>query len=198
MPVLANAVDALKLAVRGPPDPRIRRAAITKLPYATITAKIGKGPRAMLVLARYDGPDLHWISSDRVVIVTRHGRVVKTAGFPEDLKDTRAFREDPVASGLHRIERPLKFVRYLDLDRDRRYALPIHSTFETVGKERIRIVEIEFETVLVRERNQAQTINWDFENLYWADVFDGFAWKSRQHIARSLPPVDIEVLKPAA
>ena len=198
LPVFTGAAEGLKFAVAGLPDPPIQRAAITKLPYATMAAKIGKGPRALLVLGRYDGPDLHWISGDRAVIVTRGGRVVKTAGLPENLKDTRAFGDDPVASGLHRIETPVSFVRYVDIDRGRRYGLPIHSSFELVGKERITIVEVEFETVLVREINEARTINWDFENLYWADAFDGFVWKSRQHIARSYPAVDIEVLKPAA
>jgi hypothetical protein len=198
VPVLANAVDALRFAVIGAPDPPMERAAITKLPYASMSAKIGKGARGMLVLGRYDGEDLHWIAGTSGVIVTRNGRVVKTSGLPVNLKDTRAFREDPVATRLHRIEQPADFVRYVDLEPGHRYDLPIRSRFETVGRERITIAEIEFDTVLVREINDAATFNWKFENLYWADIFDGFVWKSRQHVARGLPPLDLEVLKPAA
>ena len=152
----------------------------------------------MLVLSRYDGSDLHWISGERIVIATRHGRVVKTAGLSVNLSDTRAFELDPLASSPHRIEAPREFVRYVDIDENNRYSMPIHSIFETVREERITIVEIEFDTVLVRESNEAKTFSWGFENLYWVDAIDGFVWRSRQHIARSLPPVVIEVLKPAA
>ena len=198
IPVFSTASNALRAAAFSPPDPPIQRAAISKLPYATVTAKIGKAPRAVLVLSRYDGPDLHWVAADRSVIVTRHGRVVKTAGLAVNLKNTRSFEADPLDSGPHRIDKPRTFVRYVDIDQNRRYGMPIHSTFETVGQERITIVELEFDTVVVRESNKAKTINWDFENLYWVDAIDGFMWKSRQHIARSLPPLAIEVLKPAA
>lgn len=198
VPVLVNAVDALRIAVIGAPDPPLERATIAKLPYASMSAKIGKGARGMLVLGRYDGDDLHWVAGGSGIIVTRHGRVVKTAGLPVNLKDTRSFREDPVATRLHRLEKPVEYVRYVDIEPGHRYDLPIRSRFETVGPQRITIVEIEFETVLVREVNEADTMNWNFENLYWVDIFDGFVWKSRQHIARDIPSLDLEVLKPAA
>ncbi len=198
VPVLSNAGAALRLVAMGRPDTTIPRATISKLPYATMAAKVGRGPRAMLVLGRYEGRDLHWFAGHSTVIVTRGGRIVKTAGFPENLKDTRAFTADPVDKRLHRLGEPLSYIRYVDLDSSRRYGLPIHSRFETLREERITIAEIEFDTVLVRETNQAKTFDWNFVNLYWVDAIDGFVWKSRQHIARTVPGIDIEVLKPAA
>lgn len=196
--VMSSAASGLRIAVMGLPDPAIERAAIAKLPYATMTAKFGRGARGLMVLGRYDGRDRHWISGDRVVIVTRGGRVVKTAGLPENLKQTLAERPDPVDKTLHRLGGAERFVRRIDLDVGRRYGIPVESTFEPIGSRKIAIVEIDFDTLLVRERNVAKTINWRFENLYWVDAVDGFVWKSRQHIARSFPPVDLEILKPAA
>ena len=86
----------------------------------------------------------------------------------------------------------------LDFDNDRTYGLIVESTFERMGVEKRTIVELEFDLAMVRERVRARTIDWDHENTYWVDGTDGFVWKSRQHIARSFPPVDIEVLKPPA
>jgi len=62
----------------------------------------------------------------------------------------------------------------------------------------LTIVGIEFDTILVRERNRARVVPWTFENLYWVDPGDGFVWQSRQHIARSFPPVAFQILKPPA
>ena len=85
----------------------------------------------------------------------------------------------------------------MDLDAVQ-YGLNIESTFEVIGPRNITITEIEFDTILMVERNVAHSLNWTFQNRYWIDPFDGFVWKSRQHIARSFPPIDIEILKPAA
>ena len=85
-PVIENAGSAIKFVVAGADDPPLIRKNIAALPYATITAKIGRAPRTLLVLAYVDGFDLHWHSGDKAAIVTRHGRVVKTVGLPENLR----------------------------------------------------------------------------------------------------------------
>jgi hypothetical protein len=74
----------------------------------------------------------------------------------------------------------------------------VDSVFEKLGPRKVRIVELDFDTILVRERNVARTLKWRFENLYWVDPGDGFVWKSRQVIARGFAPVQFEILKPAA
>ena len=163
-----------------------------------MSAKIGRGPRSLLILWREEGDEQHWMSADNAVLVTRNGRVVKTAGFPENLKDTNVAGEDPVAAGLHQLVEKVTISRTIDLDKGNNYGLPVDSTFTPLGPRTIAIVDIDFETILVREYNRAQTLNWNFTNYYWVDRFDGFVWKSRQHIARSFAPVEIEILKPAA
>jgi hypothetical protein len=85
----------------------------------------------------------------------------------------------------------------IDIDTENRFGIPIRSSFEMIGPKIIEISGIKIKTVLVRELNTAFSINWSFTNFYWVDEFDGFIWKSRQHIARSFPPIEFEVLKPA-
>ena len=198
IPVLANFPDAMRFAVLGQPDIPLKRDDVTKLPYASITAKIGKGPRSLLVLGRYDGDDLHYLSADRVAVVTRKGRLVKTAGLPQNLKNTQTSVGDPVAGRLHELTESARFVRTVDIDPGSYYGMPIVSVFEPLGPVTLTILEIEFDTVLVRERNTAKTMRWSYDNYYWVDAYDGFVWKSVQHIVRAFPPIEIEVLKPAA
>ncbi len=197
-PVVINAFDALKYSVIGFPDVPIKREVVSKLPYASISAKIGIGPRSLLILWRREHDDLHWISADRAIIVTRYGRVVKTFGFPENLKNTEGVGLDPVNKYLHKTTAHTNFRRSIDIDIEKRYSVPIESYFEMVGPREITISELKIKTILFVERNTARTINWSFTNYFWVDAFDGYVWKSRQHIARSFDPIEIEVLKPAA
>ena len=162
-----------------------------------MTARIGEGPQALLLLARSQGSEQHWVSGlDRSVLALRGGRVVMTFGFPENLKSTRSDSIDPVDRLLHKLTQPVHHTRYIDLDLGPHYGLVIDSVLESLGSQRIRIVELDFNTILIREKNAARTLNWRFENLYWVDPSDGFVWQSRQIIARSFPPVQFEILKP--
>ena len=196
-PLAVNVVRAIRFSTIGLPDVPISRDAVSKLPYASIAAKIGKGPRSLLILWRRERDDLHWISADAAVVVTRRGRVVKTAGLPENIRETIPVGPDPFSEGLHNLQAGTTFFRSVDLDPGMT-GMRIDSNYEVRGARSVRITEIDFETILIVERNVARTVNWSFENLFWIDPFDGFIWKSRQHIARAFPPVEIEVLKPAA
>ncbi len=179
------------------PEPEVSRAEIDKLPYATVRARIGKGPRGIMVLGQYDGPDLHWISADNVALVTRAGRIVKTAGLPENLKSSRIVEVDPVAEGLHNLA-DSAHKRVVDIDLGNSYGIEISSTYRVLGSERISILERDYDVLLVEERARALNYGWSFENRFWVDANSGFVWKSRQTVARSFGPVELEILKPAA
>jgi hypothetical protein len=198
VPIVVNAVKAAKILIIGDSDPDINREQVAKIPYATISAKIGRGPKSLLVLGKIDRQNLHWISADNAVLVTTNGRIVQSAGFPENLSKTRFHGPDPVNRQLHLNDFPRRSVREIDSKTENRFGIPVFSEFETIGERQITIAGINIDTVLVKEFNTTKTINWSFSNHYWADKYDGFIWKSRQHIARSFPPIDIEVLKPSS
>jgi hypothetical protein len=157
-----------------------------------------------MILWRVEGEDLHWLSADNVAVVTRQGRVVKTAGLPVGMRDTLFHQPDPIASRLERPKNDKMFIREVRFDRgspiadDQPSEALIESEFQEMGRSLIEIVEIEFETVLFRERNHVRGINWSFDNWFWVDPADGFVWRSEQTIARTFPPIRIEILKPAA
>lgn len=198
-PMVFNAISVFKQLTSRAPDQEIDRATIAKVPYALVTAKIGKGPRAVLILSRREGQDLHWTSADKITLVTRQGRIVKTAGLRYDLAATQLSPSDPLSASPHTLTEPVRFRRTVDLRAANGYlTVPIDSTTETIGPERIEIVELEFDTILIKETCRARSVNWRFENLYWVDVYDGFVWKSIQHVARDVPPIEMQTLKPAS
>jgi hypothetical protein len=191
-------IDAYQLAIVGRPDVPISRSTVTNLPYASIAAKIGKGPKSLLILWRQDRGDLHWLSADDAAIVTRNGRIVKTAGLPETLLETRSLSTDPVGAGLESGNQNTIYLREVDLSPPPQFGLLIESKIREIGPRTISIADIEFDTVLFYEHCTARTLNWSFTNRYWVDPADGFVWRSEQTIARGFPPIEVEILKPAA
>ena len=192
----ADVLAATQITLFGHPDATFSRETVNNIPYASIAVKIGKGPRSLLILWRSEREEMHWLSADGAALVTRHGRVVRTAGLPATIRDTVSSREDPLVTGLHQLGETGSWDRELDLDPEGPVLL--YSTFRVIGPRSIEISEINFDTILVEEHVETRGLNWSFTNRYWVDPADGFVWRSRQTIARNFPAVDIEVLKPPA
>lgn len=195
-PVVQNAAKVARNEIFGYPDLELKRSAVNKLPYAVMLARVGNGPQALVVLSSVTADRLTWVSADRASLVTVGGRVMRTSGFPENLKNTIVGGEDPANGLLHLTGEGTTLRRVIDIDRDNQVGLILESEFSILGRETINIVELDFETILVRERNRARSVNWDFDNFYWVDPEDGYVWKSVQHIARTFPPLEYAVLKP--
>ena len=113
-PVIANSLTAARDMVSGGPDAGITRDYVENLPCATMTAKIGRGARALLVLGRYDGPDLHWLTAESEALVTRRGQLVRTAGLQRNMRDTQGLDDDPIATAGFEFEGV--HARSVDLD----------------------------------------------------------------------------------
>lgn len=182
---------------RGVENP-LTREQIEKTPYAMLEVRVGRSTFAVVVLSKRVGPELYWISADRAVIVTRSGRVVKTVGLPVDIVRTAFITEDPVVTGLHRLTGAVEAQRIVDFSSSERYGRLIDSHFEVVGQDPITIVELNYPTRLIRERNVLAVDDWEFENLYWIDPGTGIVWQSVQHVSHEFPPLRIKVLKPPA
>jgi hypothetical protein len=196
--IYEDAGTVFSMLVSGIPDVPVTRDQIRQIPYATIRAKIANGQRSVLVLFRYDGGDLHWMSADRIALTTRAGRLVKSAGLASDLRASATVGEDPVAAGLHRLDGPVRLTRLVDIVPGSRYGVPITLTLEPQAEETVEILELTYDVVRVRETGSAPLLDWQFENTYWASRDNGFVWKSVQHLVPDLGPVELEILKKAA
>lgn len=199
---ISRSVDQTSAAIdflwNGISGPEITRQQVADLPYATILGKIGRGPMSLLVLGRYDGEDLHWISADRNVLVTRNGRLMKTVGLPTNIVRTRLAGTDPLVSGAAvRAAADREVVRYIDVMPGGFFGVSVESAYETLGEERIEILGLAYDTVVVQERNAVPLMDWKHRNRFWIDRDTGFVWRSLQHFAPGIPPVEINVSKPA-
>ena len=65
-----------------------------KLPYATIAVRQKGRPRSLLILGRVSGDELQWVSADRGMLITRHGRLIRTVGFTDNLSKTDFVNSD--------------------------------------------------------------------------------------------------------
>ena len=93
----ANILTSIKYAVYGKKSSEITRDKINSIPYASISAQIGKGQKSFLVLGLIDNQNLGWYSADRNVFITNNGRLVKTEGLPKNLSNTKFIDEDPIS-----------------------------------------------------------------------------------------------------
>jgi hypothetical protein len=171
----------------------IAREDAARVPFASIGVRVDGGPQMMLVLATVTGPDLLWTSSAQVAVVTRGGRVLKTAGFRENLGATLFQDSDPLArTNLAGV----KNVRFVDLPEQGAYTLPIESGYSSETPETIMILGASLQTLRVVEENHCAERGWNFENVFWLDPGNRFIWRSAQTLTPKGPVLDIEVLRP--
>jgi len=184
----------LKTLYEGTTQPAsIARDDAARVPYASIGVRVDSGPQILLVLATATGPDLLWTSGAQVAIVTRGGRILKTAGFRENLGATWFQVSDPLARAMMPGEKSLRFV---DLPGQNAYSMPIESSYAAEVPETIVILGASLQTMRVAEENHCTQRNWNFQNLFWLDPENRFIWRSSQTLTPKGPVLEIEVLRP--
>jgi hypothetical protein len=179
-------------------DLPLTRADVDRIGYASIAVRMGEGAQALLILGRFEGDELNWISAEREVIVTRMGRVVKTFGLPEDVRTTIFLTADPLGRPAADLAAMPDCVRTLDFEPRHRDGVLARSRFYKVGDEDLTILGERHATELWEERGTAPGLQWEFVNRYWIETATGFVWKSRQAAAPGIPPLEIVTYRRAA
>lgn len=196
---LDSFIDTGRFLTTGLPGEEFSRQYISDLPYATMRARIGNGPPVLVVLNTARNNNLIWLTGDNISLVTRAGRIVTVIGIPKAVVETAYLTPDPLADRPHLIRDAVNFSHTLTIaEKTQRKTYTIDSTVELAGEETIEILELTFDTFVLRERCEARYANWQFENYYWVDRQTGFVWRSRQYISREFRPISTEILKPAA
>lgn len=172
---------------------------IADLPYATLGVQIGDGKPAVMVLAQVQATGLVWASKDRVVFITRGGRLVQTVGLPRDLSREVSIGEDPIAQPPVRWpEGPVTINRLIDLHAPDEFSVPVRSTLQALGQERIEILGRPRSGMHVAEHVEVDTWNWRTTNQFWVDMHEGYVWRAIVSYCPQTPPIKMELLKPAA
>lgn len=174
----------------------LTRDVVAQFPAASMGIKVGRKPEALILLSRVEDRDLVWRSGDNIVLVTRGGRLLKTAGLRSNLGGTHFITPDPVDGTLLSTVKT-RMTRLIDLGPDYGTSLEARSTFTTQRSEKINILGAEIATVRVREKVRVPRLKWGHTNYYWADERTGFVWRSRQRFHINYPALTLTVLRPA-
>jgi Group 4 capsule polysaccharide lipoprotein gfcB, YjbF len=175
----------------------LTRAEIEKIPYASIAVRLGDGNQALLILRRYAGSELVWAAANAKVLVTRHGRIVKTYGFAQDLATTIPYDPDPV-DDFARYHQGDLYRRAIDLNPGHVDGVLVTSKFTRVGPQTIDILGFPHHTILWKETGSSDLLHWRFTNYFWVDTRTGYVWKSVQSPVPTLPKYEIITYRPAA
>ncbi|MDA1088678.1 MAG: YjbF family lipoprotein [Verrucomicrobia bacterium] len=88
--------------------------------------------------------------------------------------------------------------RTIDLRPQNMFGITVQATIVVEGTRQIEIADRRYNTIQIRELASVELLDWEFENLFWVDTETGFVWKSVQYITPELPPIEMEILKPAS
>jgi hypothetical protein len=172
-----------------------RDAAVTldeasSIPYATLGVRIDGSREQVMVLATDTDGERLWASSGGVALSTRNGRIVRTAGFGADLTGYagEAGRENWFQP--HRVSWTGDFA---DLGY---FSVAVVCEVAPAGREPIKILGQEFDTVRIDETCRADKLRWTFSNSYWVSATTGRVWRAVVHFHPKGPELDMEILRP--
>ena len=84
--------------------------------------------------------DLHWISADREVLVTRHGRILQTVGLPENIDSTELVTQDFLVPNA---QAAATYLRSIDISKTRGFGIRIESQTRRLNTSTIQLQGIE-------------------------------------------------------
>lgn len=188
------AFEALKDTIFGQPDNLITRDLVEKIPYASAKLKIGKGPAGLVILESIENNQYTWVSADKVFVVVKKGRIIRTLGLSNNLtsfeSSNQTFKELIVEN-----EPTLDYFTYYSYDKPLLVDLKMQVHLSKKGIQSVTILGEVKNLILIEEEISNDYIKWRAKNQFWVDPKDFFVWKSVQHISPKLPEFIFEVTK---
>ena len=182
---------SIKNAVMGFESEFITRELVNNIPYASLTLKIGKGPKGLLILESLKNEKSYWVSADSIYLVIKDGRIIRTEGLENDLKaiiyPRISFKE--ILDGEFK-----NFKAYYSYENPELNNLELQLNYSLIRKEEVNVLGRTMDLVLVHEDIFNEQLGWKFTNKYWLDD-DYFIWKSVQYLSPLVPEFNIEITK---
>jgi hypothetical protein len=180
--------QALWRQLVSPEVEKLPREQVAAIPYATMGLQLGSLPQALFVLGADTPLGLEWYGAGEVFVLTNEGRVLRTSGLPFDRGGLFPGPEAPDASQRNFL---------WDVPDINAYSVPIRCSVAYAGNETIEILGVNIATRRRVENCESELYGWEFEDNYWEDAETGFVWRSEQNIHPQLPPIALEVFRPA-
>ncbi|OOE49386.1 YjbF family lipoprotein [Salinivibrio kushneri] len=197
----SNLADTYSLLYKGFPDASYSNEEIQMLPYASMYARLGDGPRGFLVLAyaepyAHNQTSLKWMSADNEVIETASGRVIKTLKLPgTNLAKLDSDTPDPLSLGLLNPSTPKTWQFRIDFMPGYHFGYPATSVFENKGNAKVAINGVARPAVYTEETVSISSLDKTYTNQYWLDPSSGKVLKTVQHPAPNMDAISVTFLK---
>ncbi len=198
IPLLANLNDGLRPMLKGAGEYPMSLQEIEASPLAMLGVDIGGINKAVMVLGEFQGRDLAWIGADRSILVTRNGRIVRTAGFPTNLRDVSSGALEPLDESRGGVAvQATRLARQMEWSGKGAGSYSAQVKLKPQGSERIQILNRNVQTRIVDETVEVRSLNWVAKNRYWLDD-SGAVVRTQQQIHPTLVVLTLEMIRPPA
>lgn len=192
--------EVVKVATLGYSDVAITQQQVDALPYAAIQFKWGHGPRVLSALAFAEGEQLKWVTQDKAMVVTQHGRLVSTVGFSHNITYTANLESDPLPHLLtlwqNRNAEGLRWSTEHDWQPGYYSGYQALSRFSYHGKEQVIILNKPVTLIKFTEHVSYTKLDVEQQNQFWLSPITGKVIKSKQFVGPGLPAIEMTLLKP--
>jgi len=197
IPLLSNLNDSLRPLLKGAGEYPMSLQEIESSPYAMLGVDVGGVSKAIMVLGEFQGRDLAWIAADRSILVTRNGRIVRTAGFETNLRDVSSSAHEPIDEAReHKSARATQLVRQMEWSGKGSGSYPASVELTPKGSETIQILNRAVRTLIVDESVEVRSLDWAVTNRYWMDSTTGAVVRTRQQFHPTMSVLTLEMIRP--
>tara|TARA_R110001599_G_scaffold45587_2_gene134652 strand:+ start:1064 stop:1729 length:666 start_codon:yes stop_codon:yes gene_type:complete len=190
----STAYRTINLAISGP-ESSITAAQVNRIGRPGLLATFGLS-ETLLVQAGRSGTFVEWHGPAQM-LVTHNGRLVQSAGVPEQ-GDILAplLRNDPFLGDLRALANGYEVTRNIDMPARFLTNIPQHARYRSGPVETIDIMGVERELQRVDEAISMPSIDFKTTNYYWIDPASGAVLASAQHLAPDLPVLYLTEVTP--
>lgn len=180
-------------------DVTVTDQTIQSLPYASSYFRIDNEQRAFLVLGYIEQGELKWLSQDGSIVVTRNGRLVKTANLhSRNLLEVISIAPDPLlaAQNLANGQTWAWTIRWEE--GKHLHSAALNSRFTRAEKDEVLTIAGESVPCQVwYEEVTSDVPDNQWQNIFWIDSRNGKVRQSQQMLGAGTYPVEMTILKPA-
>ncbi|RJT23356.1 YjbF family lipoprotein [Buttiauxella izardii] len=186
--------SSLWRSVMGDDGIQLTHDEIQNMRYASQYMRINNGPQIFVVLAYDENGQQKWVTQDRSMIVTEHGRIVKTTGLGDNLQQVTNLASDPLINANQIID-GASWTRQMAWTEHKQVRMATaRSTFTWDGTDTLKIAESTTPVRVLDEEITADGKSW--HNRFWIDS-EGHIRQSKQYLGPDYWPVNTILLKAA-
>ncbi|RWR03121.1 hypothetical protein ED28_04815 [[Pantoea] beijingensis] len=189
--------ETIKYVFLGVDDVALTDEQVQEMPYASMYLRLNGGQRIFTVLGYDEQGQQKWITQDKAMVVTQHGRIVKTLGLSDNLRDVNNLQQDPLINALQ-ITESSRWTRTLSwTENGRLRSGTAVSHFSRAKDEVLTIAGRAVPCRVYREEVEIAADGKSWENTFWVDASTGQVRQGQQSLGADYISVETTLLKPA-